>query len=138
MLSKLIPWLRGQRTCAVHWQDGDKHAVMIGALRVLVTEEAQDVWSAVGIDIYYAASGNSVSDVQQRFESGLRATLRNHLERFGTIEKLLRFAPRDVWEPLVEASKHFDLNLIAVHEIDQTIPVPFGTIAYYNGTMQAS
>lgn len=130
MLSKLFQWARGLRAHAVHLQDGDRHAVLVGALRVLVCEEEPGLWSAQGVEIDFAASGISVDDVQARFELGLGNTLRNHLERFGGIDKLLRFAPRNVWGPLADKSKHYDVSLIGIHEI-QEAPLPYGMIAYY-------
>ncbi len=138
MLSKLFQWLRSSScTHVVHFQDGDCHAVLVGALRVLVCEEEPGIWSAQGIDIDFAASGTSVDDVQIRFEYGLSNTLRNPIDRFGGIEKLLRFAPQNVWVDLVGNAKQYNLNLIRVHEIQQD-PLPYGMIAYYGDTAKAA
>ena len=138
MLSKLFQWIRcSHRTHVVHLQDGDCHAVLLGALRVLVCEEEPGLWSAQGVEIDFAASGTSVEDVQTRFEYGLSNTLRNHIEKFGGIDKLLRFAPQNVWGDLVENAKHYNLNIIRVHEIQQA-PLPYGMIAYYGDSAKAA
>ena len=52
-----------------HLQKESQHLVTIGALRVLITEEVDGLWSAQGIEIDFAACGVSLEDVQRRFES---------------------------------------------------------------------
>ena len=119
-------------TKALHIQNKDNHAVVIGALRVIV-EQCDDGWFAQGVEIDYAASGDSLEDVQTRFEHGLSSTIKHHIETFGTISRLLKFAPEEEWAGLVDAQE-FDFSLITSHSVndkrDQFPMMPFQTIAY--------
>ncbi|MGH8469978.1 MAG: hypothetical protein ACREVY_13645 [Gammaproteobacteria bacterium] len=116
-----------------HIQQQDNHAVFVAALRVLIQPDTQGLWFAQGIEIDFAASGTSLDDVKRRFVNGLRETIHGHLEKFGKIDKLLRFAPEEAWKPLLEA-KDVKLTLATLHTIpewDQNLVFPFKEIAYY-------
>jgi len=114
-------------TQALHAQNDDGwHLVALGNLRVLVCEEDGE-WLAQGVEIDYAASGDTISEAQRRFEKGLRATVHLHLTRFKSIEKLLRYAPEYVRRKLKDP-KAFAFNMATLIPPDQG-GVMIGTIA---------
>jgi len=85
-----------------HTEDGSTHAVLIGNLRVVLLEE-HGSWFAQGLEIDYAAQGNSIESVKKNFEDGFAATVDQHIRIYGTIEKLLVAAPPEVWQDVLHA-----------------------------------
>ena len=79
-----------------HTQRKAKGRVGVGDLRVIVTNE-DGFWFAQGLEVDYATEGSSLEDVQQRFENGLKATIREHLKLHGDIKRLTKPAPPEVW-----------------------------------------
>jgi|SRR5579875_389764 len=82
---------------ALHASSKNGDAVGIGNLRVLLTDE-EGAWFAQGLEIDYATQGVSFEDVKHKFEEGLRATIKEHLRIFGSIENLLVTAPDETWQ----------------------------------------
>ena len=79
--------------------------VGIGNLRVLITVE-DGFWFAQGLEIDYAAQGSSLTDVRERFENGLMATVNEHLRVYGKLDALLQPAPVEQWKSfLVDSQK---------------------------------
>lgn len=75
---------------------GNLHQVEIDGLRVWVYP-ADGQWVAHGIDVDYAASGETMQKAQRAFIEGFMLTIVQHLLRFKSLEKLLsRGAPDDV------------------------------------------
>lgn len=106
---------------ALHVTDGDHDHTAFGQLRVLITREG-GVWFAQGLEIDYAASGTSLEDVKDRFSRGFCMTVQAHLEQFGTIDKLLKFAPSEALEPFAPQGgdvrmEHF--STVMEHEVCQ-------------------
>ena len=77
-------------------EDGSHH-VEIHALKVLLIEDG-DHWVAQGLDLDYAAAGSTIADAKHRFSQGLCHTIGEHLAKYESIEKLIRPAPREVWQ----------------------------------------
>jgi len=77
--------------------DGTHHFVGIGELRVVLVPDG-DFWFAQGLEIDYAVQGASEKDAKKKFETGLEATIEQHLKIHGTIEGLLKVAPPEVWK----------------------------------------
>lgn len=102
--------------------------IVQGALRVVIREE-DNYWLAQGIEIDYATSGTSIEDVQRRFERGLTATIRAHLDKFHTIDRLLKYAPKEEWEGLGSA---YLVEFVTQHEMPPRSAehIPFQTISY--------
>lgn len=119
---------------AIHLCDdaSHNHAVGVGSLRVIVQQDA-DGWFAQGVEIDFAACGESLTDVQNRFEKGLAATVHRHLQRFSSIEKLLKFAPSSVVNQLSDADE-FEFNMISLHDLSGSLHLPFKKIAYLEQT----
>lgn len=109
-----LRFARAGKTAAVHAQHENEHLVAFGSLRVLV-KETNSHWFAQGIEVDYAAAGDSLEDVKDRFEKGLTATIHLHLERYGTIEKLLRFAPKEALEPFGDIKNFHTLTSVSLH-----------------------
>ena len=59
------------------------------ALQVVVRREAPETWIAEGVTVDYAVQGTSGQDAMKRFEEGLKAAVRAHVERFGTAKRFL-------------------------------------------------
>jgi hypothetical protein len=114
---------------AIHVQQETMHTVLIGALRVLVTREGDNLWSAQGVEIDYSACGNSLEDAQKRFETGLIGTIRSNLERFGTIDRILKWAPHEEIARMSELAQRFDVTMLTLHPI-KDLNLPFANIAY--------
>jgi hypothetical protein len=117
---------------AIHATVDDLHAVAIGALRVLLCEDRGE-WFAQGVEIDYAATGASPEEAKDRFARGLAATVALHLRRFGSVERLLRFAPESVWKRLPDQA--LDLHLVTVHDLAADLgtsaaALPFERIVY--------
>jgi hypothetical protein len=51
----------------------------------------------VARDISYAASAMTFEDAQKKFSRGLSSTLVVNMEKFGTIDPIVRPAPPEVW-----------------------------------------
>jgi hypothetical protein len=121
---------------ATHLQQDESHCVAIGALRVLITQDDSELWSAQGVEIDFSACGASLEDVQRRFENGLRGTIRANLDKFGGIERLLKWAPSEEIAHLSQSASGYDLNLLALHSIPD-ISIPFAKIAYIRENLAA-
>ena len=99
-------------------EDGSANVVGIGNLRVMITND-DGSWFAQALEIDYAAQGDTEEDVKQRFEKGLEATIDEHLQIHGTIEKLLQPAPQEVWVEMfktAEKGKLFSQVSVHIHE----------------------
>lgn len=105
------------------------HVVGIGALRVVIRPDG-DLWYAQGIEIDYAATGGTVEEVKHDFEIGLARTIDLHLERWGTIERLLKFAPASEWEAL-RGGQSYKFSITLAHSVPTVNEkTPFPSIAY--------
>lgn len=130
-------------THAIHANRGKKHAVGVSALRVLVVRD-NDCWFARGVEIDYAATGQSIEDVRKRFERGFALTVQAHLQKFSTIERLLKWAPREVIEEYEKAEEQHEFNQVLVCEIEDATDdlsalgmIPFAALRYVYPTGSA-
>jgi len=91
----------GKSAMAIHaaHKDGEHHVVGIGNLRVIIIPDGK-VFFAQGLEIDYAAQGDSVPDARKQFEEGLEATIQEHLRVHGNIDSLLKVAPNEAWNML--------------------------------------
>jgi hypothetical protein len=118
---------------AVHASQEDRHAVALGSVRVLLREEAGE-WFAQGVEIDYAATGTTPEEAKDRFERGLAATVHLHLSRFGSVERLLKFAPEAVWQRL-KARGAYAFSMVTVHDLAadlgrDAVKLPFERLVY--------
>lgn len=121
----------GTKTKAIHFKNTGCEGVIIGALRVIVSEQ-DGYWFAQGIEIDFAASGSSLQDLQERFECGLVETITAHLNKYGTIENLLKYAPKTEWQSLADSQEYY-VDMVAIHELHDQVAMkelPFKQIAY--------
>lgn len=123
---------RGSSTQAVHLQADANHTVVVDSLRVIICPDG-DGWFAQGIEIDYAAYGSSIEAAQLNFERGLAQTIHLHLERFGEIDRLLKFAPTAAWKKLKDPN-HYSFTLLTRHTLPETLDAlkqtPFSDVAY--------
>lgn len=104
-------------------------AVVFGPLPLLLGEQRGGLF-AQGIDIDYAASGGSLEEAQIYFEKGLIATAQLHLRKFGSLERLLKFAPTSVWEGL-KTRDTCSIDIIAEHDLPaEAEAIPFEQVQY--------
>lgn len=68
-------------------------------LQVILAPEA-GMWVAQAVEIDYAAAGESLEDVRERFEDGLAGTIHEQLKMFGDLDALLTPAPARQWHDL--------------------------------------
>lgn len=111
-------------TDVLHARRGANHAVAVDALRVLVVRD-HDRWFARGIEIDYSATGETLEDVQKRFERGFALTISAHLEKFQSLNKLLKWAPAKVIEEYEAGKDSFEIRFVALcktNEIPSTFP----------------
>jgi hypothetical protein len=84
-------------TSALHAHLGDGiNLVAIGGLRVIIKPDG-DRFVAQGLEIDYAADGDSLADVQEAFANGLKLTLQENVRLNGSIAPMLRPAPVEIW-----------------------------------------
>jgi len=124
------------RTTAVHGTDGQTHIVGIGNLRVIICPDG-DGWFAQGLEIDYVASGNSIEDVKENFQSGLKGTISLHLQMTGNIEKLLNPAPREIWRELHRVGTHHRYSQVSLHD-DMFKHLRFEGIDYFEPTPEVA
>lgn len=134
-----LPWSKG---LAVHIGQGNRHAVVIENMRVLIVPDSANLWFAQGIDIDYAAGGESMEEAQLSFELGLAATIKAHLEHFGSIEKIMRTPEPERWMPLItREGREFEASIKITHAIENTAlngVIPYKKITYYSDIRQAA
>jgi hypothetical protein len=115
----------------------ETHLVKVGALRVLIHPDG-DGWYAQGIEIDYAATGGSVDEVKHNFEIGLARTIDLHLERWGTVKNLLKFAPPSEWEELL-GGQGYKFSMTITHQVSTVSEkIPFQSIAYLQAAALAN
>jgi len=106
-INKIIAW---------HSKEECQHTVQVG-LHVLITKE-ENLWSAQGLEIDYAACGTSLEDVKYRFEQGLDRTIKTYLKKCQSIQNLINPAPSDEWVEYMKCASHPHLSM----KICQLVP----------------
>lgn len=98
--------------------EAGKQSVAFGDLKVVIVKDDDGWFFAQGLDINYAAQGHTLAEVKKNFGEGLSKTIELHLKRFGTIDKLLRPAPREVWTEIVHApsAKHMRYSCVKLYD----------------------
>jgi hypothetical protein len=91
------------------------HLVNIHALRVLLFQEG-DHWIAQGLEVDYTAAGDSVNDVRMRFEQGLGLTIGAHLEKYDSLDRLLKPAPAEIWKMFYECNQDLDATTVPIQK----------------------
>ena len=112
-----------------HSNESGTYAAGIGNLRVVLVPD-EDFWFAQGLEIDYAAQGDSVEDAQENFQSGLNATIREHLKVYGTIRGMLRVAPQEAWDLVLKAgAKPHPVRQVSLPAV-KAAPLPFDNIQF--------
>ena len=126
-----------------HGQTADGvDVVMIDKLRVALVRDGE-TWVAQGLEIDYAAEGNTIDDAKAQFGRGLMLTLRENIRIFGGIEHVLRPVPPDIWHVFMASNvlrqTHSQVSAHQVRRLWRTVAVPgeietappIGVIDYY-------
>lgn len=102
--SRRTPQRANARNASVTTLQGadGQHKVLLDSLRVLLVQD-DGGWTAQGLEVDYAASGRTLEEAKDHFAKGLTATIVLYLQRFDSVEKLLRVAPDEVWKQFHEA-----------------------------------
>ena len=121
-----------EEALAVHLatEQGTGHVVGIGNIRVLINKE-ENVWYAQGLEIDYVAQGKTIEDVKKAFEDGLTATIHENIRVHGTIEHVLKVAPQNIWEEVLNPnviSKKF--TQVSVHQIEAMKSISLGLLPF--------
>ena len=130
--TKKVTQASDAQTIALHGKAGSNHFVGIGNLRVIICNESGH-WFAQGLEIDYAADGNSFADVKKNFETGLKGTIGLHLQSYGKLDNLLKVAPPEAWNEMLKDGKKMRHTQVSFHTVmEEQIPVdfPFGAIDY--------
>jgi len=115
---------------ASHVEGDDGHAVCIHSLRVLIEPDG-DGWFAQGLEIDYAAGGDSIEDVKRRFEEGLRATIQENLREFRTLDHMMVPAPPEEWRRFARQSEKYAFQMVSFfRREDAPQNFPYESITY--------
>ena len=132
-----------EKAYVAHADAGDQHAVLVNALRVVVTQD-EGHWFAQGLELDYAAAGTSEEDVKTRFAQGLGSTINEYLQIYGSIEKIVKVAPQEAWDLWLVGDHQCTLDHVSVHNLRESAPavgkLPFSGIAFLGplaGMMEA-
>lgn len=102
-------------------------------LQVILAPEGNS-WIAQAIEFDYAAGGDSVEDVKQRFEDGLHATIQEHFNMHGNLHHLLNSrAPSELWLDLLQAQslQSERYSQVSLHRFVPPDYFPFKGIQYF-------
>lgn len=126
--------LKDDMTACFHLfnEDQNRHIIGLNSLHVIVGLEPDgELWYAQGVEIDYAASGYSLEDVQNRFERGFTETIKLHLQRWGNLDRFLKYAPQSAIDQLPAPGKHYTMAVLAEHEFPKSTGLPlFANIKY--------
>ena len=95
----------------------------------VVIVKMRDYWFAQGLDIDYSAQGGSLQEVKERFQTGLLETVREHLNRFGTLQHFLAPPPAEVREGLTD-EQHHKFSVYAEFKLDEDLIPPFSNLVF--------
>ena len=85
----------GKRLVAQHLTDGHNHAAFVKELRVMLMPDSTG-WFAKSLEIDYEACGATLDEVKKNFAEGLIATIHEHLETFGNLQKVIIAANKEM------------------------------------------
>lgn len=116
--------------------------VAFGDLKVVIVKDDDGWFFAQGLDINYAAQGRTLAEVKKNFGEGLGKTIGLHIERFGTIKKLLRPAPPEAWEIThVPSARHLQYSCVKLYPfVPETAreQMPYTNIRYIESADEAA
>lgn len=135
-----MPKLPTKQTSVVHATNGDKHAVFVNDLRVMLIKDG-DSWFAQGLDIDYASAGSSVDEAKKNFEIGFAKTIREYLAMYGDLAKFMQGAPEEAWQEFLNAPPETLMTFASYHMCDlvketddvkasEGVKLPFGNIVF--------
>ena len=106
-------------------------SLKIRDLRVVIVRDG-DQWFAQGVDVDYAASGESIEDVKHRFALGLVKSMLVNLEQFGSLDSFLKHPPRSEIERIEDGPDSRQMRLSGSAEpIPGDLPMPYNRIQFF-------
>lgn len=105
-----------------------RYEVRVSDLHVLIVNDGEHFY-AQGVEVDYAAGGDSLEDVQSRFQHGLRATINANIERFGDVSRLLKPTPGEIIEQL-EEPQAFEFSMTCTADLEEFPGFPYNRIAF--------
>ena len=113
--------------------DSGDHVVGIGNIRVLITRDG-NFWFAQGVEIDCFAQGDTPEEAMKNFGLGFAVTVGMYLEHHESIGPMLKWAPMEVYKPLMEGSQyrftHVSLHEIAPEQQLQVEDLPFTGLSF--------
>ena len=76
--------------------DGKNATAEIKSLHVMLLPD-DGHWFAQGLEIDYAACGETIEQARENFAHGLAFTVCEHLMMHGNLDKVLNVAPKEAW-----------------------------------------
>ena len=104
-----------------------KYRIEIDELNVLIVRVGPGYY-AQGIEIDFAACGDSIEDAQRRFERGFFETVSANLARFRDLKRFIKPAPEDIRREFgerVEEDK-YTFSSVSVHTLEEKLGVDSG------------
>ena len=127
-------------TEVIHNHDDDSGDEVACSRLNVVLKRDDEFWYAQGVQIDYVAQGVNIEDVQAKFVEGLAETLLLHAQRFGSVEKVLRWAPESEWKDELH-NEHYRVSFHAFddNETRQLAELlPFSGVLYSIPQSQAA
>lgn len=113
--------------------DDGSHLVEIHALKVLLLQEGRH-WIAQGLDLDYAAAGESIADAKQRFSEGLLQTICAHIKKNESLEALIRPAPREYWQLYYRTQRTLETSVQELPDSHSELAGVFKKLAFLQPT----
>lgn len=88
-----------EKVIATHTIKDNEHQVAVTYLNVVMCEDGGQ-WFAQGLEIDYASYGKTIEEAKKNFETGLAATIHEHIKIIGDLSKFFKPAPAEAWEPV--------------------------------------
>lgn len=107
-------------------EDGIHHVVGMKNIRVVIVPD-DGSYFAQGLDIDYAAQGETIEEVKSNFEKGFKATIDQHLKVYGSLRNFIRVAPAEICQHLLlDSSAQFkSFAQISAHEVHEALGYKF-------------
>lgn len=115
----------------IHNHDDDSgDEVTCSRLNVVMKQDA-DFWYAQGVQIDYVAQGTSLEEAKTNFVEGLAETLLLHTQKFGSVEKVLKWAPVAAWESELH-NEHYQVSFSAFDDAGSRLAdlLPYNGVLY--------
>jgi len=119
--------------------DGEMTASVGIALQVILAEQEKNAWVAQGIEIDYAAEGETAAEAKMHFEQGLCATVLAHMIQQKPLGGFMAGAPPHDWTHLLKTGHVYLYQTTVVNTLPELAmkvckkdSIPFELIKYFS------